>query len=180
MENGKVNNEVKNVLKVFLPNLCVENVTDITVDYLKANGIKTVITDLDNTLIAWDKPHATDELIAWFSALEEAGFSLIIVSNNNEERVRVFAEPHNIPFIHKARKPLATAYRKAIQQMGVEENEVVMVGDQLLTDIFGANRLGIHSILVKPVVQTDGIPTRVNRFFERRILRKLKKQGHLK
>ncbi|MGL4818985.1 MAG: YqeG family HAD IIIA-type phosphatase, partial [Bacilli bacterium] len=83
----KLYNEVTDVLKRFLPDLCVDRVTDISVDYLKKNGITTIITDLDNTLIAWDEPHATEELISWFTALNDAGFRLIIVSNNNEQRV---------------------------------------------------------------------------------------------
>lgn len=167
------------MLKKFLPNEFVNNVYAITPEHLKNLGIKGIITDLDNTLVEWDRPLATPELTNWFKSMKDAGIKITVVSNNNETRVGKFCEPLGIPFIHRARKPLAVSYKKAYQLLNLKADEVCMIGDQLLTDVFGGNRQGIHTILVVPVASTDGIWTRFNRMVERRILSSFKKQGLL-
>ncbi|GGI10680.1 YqeG family HAD IIIA-type phosphatase [Gottfriedia solisilvae] len=167
------------MLKKFLPNEFVNNVYAITPEHLKNLGIKGIITDLDNTLVEWDRPLATPELTNWFRGMKDAGIKITVVSNNNETRVGKFCEPLGIPFIHRARKPLAVSYKKAYQLLNLKADEVCMIGDQLLTDVFGGNRQGIHTILVVPVASTDGIWTRFNRMVERRILSSFKKQGLL-
>ncbi len=144
------------MLKLFLPDDHVETVLEVTPEFLQNKGIKGVITDLDNTLVAWDQPEATPEVIEWFSELRRAGIQVTIISNNTEDRVSFFSKPLEIPFISKARKPMQTAFHKAIKEMGLSKDKVVVVGDQLLTDVFGGNRANLHTILVVPVVQTDG------------------------
>jgi uncharacterized protein len=167
------------MLKKFLPNEFVNNVYAITPEHLKNLGIKGIITDLDNTLVEWDRPLATPELTNWFRSMKDAGIKITVVSNNNETRVGKFCEPLGIPFIHRARKPLSVSYKKAYQLLNLKADEVCMIGDQLLTDVFGGNRQGIHTILVVPVASTDGVWTRFNRMVERRILSSFKKQGLL-
>jgi uncharacterized protein len=165
------------MLKRFLPNEYVKNIYGITPAKLKERGVKGIITDLDNTLIEWDRPNATPELVQWFVEMEKHGINVIIVSNNNEKRVKDFSDPLNIPFVHSARKPMNKAFIRALQTMNLRADEVVMVGDQVLTDVFGGNRLGLHTILVVPVAKTDGFVTKFNRMIERRILKKLKTRG---
>lgn len=162
-----------------LPDEFVTNIFEITPEKLQDLGIKGIITDLDNTLVEWDRADATEELIVWLRIMKEAGIRVIIVSNNNEVRVKTFAEPIDIPYIHKARKPLRNAFNVALSKLGLRPNEVVMVGDQLLTDVMGAKRLGLHTILVKPVAQSDGFVTKFNRFIERRVFNYLKRKGKL-
>lgn len=89
-----------------LPNEFVTSIFEVTPEKLANLGIKGIITDLDNTLVEWDRADATEELVAWFEMMREAGIKIIIASNNNEQRVRTFAEPHGIPFIYRAKKPL--------------------------------------------------------------------------
>ena len=98
------------MLSDFLPNDQVKDVFEITPAYLKERGIKGVITDLDNTLVAWDQPEATPEIIEWFKSLREAGLQVTIISNNNEERVRFFSNPFDIRFILNAKKPSQKAF----------------------------------------------------------------------
>lgn len=170
---------VLRLLKLFLPEEYVKSVFDITPQFLKEHGIKGVITDLDNTLVEWDRPSATPQLKEWFQSLEEHGIKVTIVSNNHDRRVRLFSEPLGIPFIPKARKPMGVAFRKAMKKMGLKKQEVVVIGDQLLTDVLGGNRSGLKTILVVPVAATDGFWTRFNRKIERRILATLKRKGML-
>ncbi|MFJ7637286.1 YqeG family HAD IIIA-type phosphatase [Peribacillus sp. NPDC097264] len=165
------------MLKLFLPSEHVQSIFDIDPEKLKEKGIKGVITDLDNTLVEWDRPTATPELIIWIDKLRAHGILVTIVSNNNEKRVRSFSDPLQIPFIHQARKPMARAFHKARKAMGLKLEETVVIGDQLMTDVLGGNRGGFHTILVVPVAQTDEFRTKINRYFERKIMAFFKRKG---
>lgn len=165
------------MLKHFLPDQHVKSIFEITPESLKEKGVKGIITDLDNTLVEWDRPNATPKLIEWFDHMRKNDILVTIVSNNNEKRVKSFADPLNIPFIYKARKPMGRAFEKALSQMGLRKEETVVIGDQLLTDVLGGNRSGFHTILVVPVASTDGFLTRFNRKVERGILSWFRKKG---
>ena len=167
------------MIKHFLPDQHVKSIIEIQPESLKEKGIKGIITDLDNTLVEWDRPNATPKLIEWFDNMRRHEILVTIVSNNNERRVKSFSDPLQIPFIFQAKKPMTRAFNKAIKQMGLRKEETVVIGDQLLTDVLGGNRSGFHTILVVPVAQTDGFVTRFNRKVERRILNWFKKQGKL-
>lgn len=167
------------MLKLFLPSEHVKSIFDITPQVLIDQGIKGIITDLDNTLVEWDRPSATPKLIEWFEEMKKHGILVTIVSNNNEKRVKSFSDPLKIPFIFQARKPMGRAFRRAIKEMNIQKEETVVIGDQLLTDVFGGNRNGFHTILVVPVAQSDGFFTKFNRKVERRILSVLRKKGML-
>lgn len=163
----------------FIPSEFVKSVFHITPEMLKEKGVKAIITDLDNTLVEWDRPDATPKLIEWFTGMQAAGIQVTIVSNNNELRVKSFADPLGIPFIYRARKPLGKAFKKALSMMSVKKEEVVVIGDQLLTDVFGGNRLKLHTILVIPVAKSDGFVTKFNRMVERKIFKYLDKKGQV-
>lgn len=165
------------MLKKFLPNEHVNSIFDIHPGVLKEKGIKGIITDLDNTLVAWDVKDATPEIVQWFKQMKENDIKVTIISNNNAERVKIFSEPLDIPFIYSAKKPLGHAFKSAAKAMNLEKDEVVVVGDQLLTDVLGGNFAGFYTILVVPIVQTDGKITRINRKMERRILKHMRKKG---
>lgn len=167
------------MLGKFKPDSYKQSVFEITPEYLRKHKIKGIITDLDNTLVEWNRMEATDEIIAWFELMRSNDIQIAIVSNNNEERVGNFATPHQIPFFHRARKPLVTHFKNAIDLFQLSKSEVCVIGDQLLTDIFGGNRLGVHTILVQPVASTDGFFTRFNRRVEKIILYSLRKNGKL-
>jgi HAD superfamily phosphatase (TIGR01668 family) len=165
------------VYKKFLPSEFVKSVFDISPERLLEKGIRGIITDLDNTLVEWDRPEATPKLVNWLKSMKDAGIQVTIVSNNNELRVKSFADPLGIPFIYKARKPMGKAFVKALHTMDVKREEVVVIGDQLLTDVVGGNRIKLHTILVLPVAKSDGFFTRFNRLVERRIFKALKRRG---
>ncbi len=167
------------MLNNFLPNEHYSSVFDINPSDLKANGVKGIITDLDNTLVAWDVKDATDEIIDWFNLLSEHGIQVTIASNNKESRVRLFSQPLDTRSIHSARKPLSKAFKKAQKEMKLEKDEIVVIGDQLLTDVLGGNLAGFHTILVVPIAETDGFFTRFNRKIERRILNWMERKGKL-
>jgi uncharacterized protein len=163
--------------KFFLPDQHVKSIFEIKPEELKSKGIKGIITDLDNTLVEWDRPLATPKLVSWFEDMKKNNIAVTIVSNNNELRVKAFSDPLNIPFIYEARKPMTRAFFRAIKEMGLKKDETVVIGDQLLTDVLGGNRGGFHTILVVPVAKTDGMITKFNRLVERRLLNWFRKKG---
>ncbi len=165
------------MLNYFLPSDYAKSIYDINIDKLLEKGIKGIITDLDNTLIEWDRPEATPELIEWFKMLEEKGLLVTIISNNNQERVGTFSKPLKLPFIYDAKKPMTKAFKQAISDMGIAYSETAVIGDQLITDVLGGNRAGLHTILVSPVTTSDGFWTKFNRRIERFILGKMRKRG---
>jgi HAD superfamily phosphatase (TIGR01668 family) len=165
------------VITSFVPNQYVPSIYNINLEELKAKGMKSIIVDLDNTLVESNCRDATPKLIEWLQQLQQMGFKVMIVSNNNETRVSTFAIPLQIPFIHRAKKPLSISFRRALVELGTEETHTVMVGDQLLTDVWGGNRMGLHTILVVPISGVEGVFTRFNRRLERLVFRWIEKRG---
>jgi len=146
---------------------------------LKDLGIKGVVVDLDNTLVPWNVKEATDEVRVWLKTLQDAGLYVFIFSNNNEERVRYFAEPLQIPYLARARKPLKKSFAHVKKQMNISRGQLAVIGDQLLTDVLGGNRFGAYTILVRPIVESDAPVTKFNRQIEKIILNYFYRTGKL-
>ncbi len=138
-------------MALFFPTLYRRRVTDVTVEELQKLGVKGILLDVDNTLTTHDAPDLNAEVKGWLHRMEENGFALIIVSNNKPHRVAPFAEKIGLPFYALARKPLPFGYRSAAKQMGVAVKQCVAIGDQIFTDILGANLSGMASILLEPI-----------------------------
>jgi hypothetical protein len=165
------------LLNKLIPRLQVATIYDIDMDGLMAAGIRGIVTDLDNTLVGARDPHATPELIDWLETVKRRGLQVVIVSNNHHARVSAFASPLSLPFIHSARKPTNAAFRKALSIMKLKPEQVCVIGDQMMTDVLGGNRMGLYTILVKPIAAADeGFFTKaVNRRLERMALFWLRK-----
>lgn len=165
------------MLDIFKPTYMVDSIYNITPEQLKDKGKKVVFTDLDNTLIAWNHPHATDELRTWLKDLRDAAIDVIVLSNNNEERVDKAVEGLGITHIASAFKPRRKGFNKAFETIDHNKDEVIMVGDQVITDIIGANRFKVDSVLVKPILDSDAWNTKFNRFIEYKILKQIVKHN---
>lgn len=145
------------------------SVKDIDFKSFKAKGYKAVLFDVDNTLVPHGAP-ATDESISFFKELHGLGFKTCLISNNKEPRVSPFAKAVGTDYIYKADKPAAKGYAKAMEKLGTNPDNTLFVGDQLFTDIWGANRAGIRSILVKPIHPKEEIQIVLKRYLEKVIL----------
>ncbi|USS85247.1 YqeG family HAD IIIA-type phosphatase [Fructilactobacillus myrtifloralis] len=167
------------MLKAFKPTWMVENVFQISPQKLRQHGITTVLADLDNTLIPWNNKNSTTKLKHWMESLQAAGIKLVVVSNNNPKRVKRAVGDLQLSFVAHALKPLPVGMKRALKQGHLHKQEVVMVGDQLLTDVLAANNCKIKSIWVKPLVQTDLLPTKLNRQLEKLVYRLLQKKYKL-
>jgi len=167
------------LLNLLCPDIYLESIYQLDLSKLKKKGIKGIITDLDNTLIAWDENEIYPQLDDWFKILKEEGFKVCIVSNNSLERVSEFADIFGIPAIPKAVKPRRRAFRLAMEKMQLKPEEAAVLGDQVFTDVLGGNRLGLFTILVIPVSEREFIGTKVVRQAEKFVLKRLKNKGML-
>ncbi|MCI3923185.1 YqeG family HAD IIIA-type phosphatase [Paenibacillus sp. TRM 82003] len=169
------------MLHLMLPKQRVRTIYDIDLEELKRIGIRGILTDLDNTLVGAKEPLATPELAAWLQRVLEHGFQVVVVSNNNDLRVRTFSEPLGLPFVSRARKPLNAAFSRGLQIMSLRPQEAAIVGDQMMTDVLGGNRLGLYTILVDPIAVSDEswFTTNVNRNLERAFSSRMRKKGWL-
>src|SRR5699024_4857917 len=136
--------------------------------YLQSENKKGIIVDLDNTLVPWDMAHATEEVIEWLKKMKEAGIQVTIFSNNNADREYIYAEPFKAPFVSRANKPIRRASGKAQKMINLNKEEIIVVGDRLLTDVRGGNRAGFYTILGVPSVESDAPITKFNRRLERK------------
>lgn len=159
--------------KLFTPTWCINSIYSIASEDIKKHHIKGLIVDLDNTLLAWNVLEHTEQLREWAESILKEGIQIFILSNNNHLRVKKIAQPLNIPYKATALKPSRRNFRLAMEQMNLEPEETLVIGDQIMTDVVGANRLGLKVVLVKPIVNHDNIYTVVNRTLEKTILRKV-------
>ena len=157
------------MLKMFYPDREVDSTYDIDFEALYKNGYRGVIFDIDNTLVPHGAP-ADERAIALFERLRTIGFQTMLLSNNKEPRVKMFHDGVHSPYIYKAGKPGRTGYQNAMEQMGTNVTNTLFVGDQLFTDVWGAKRTGIFSILVHPIHPKEEIQIVLKRYLEKVVL----------
>lgn len=157
------------MLQSFYPKKRAKSIYEINFAKLYEVGYRGVIFDIDNTLVPHGKP-ATPEIIEFFEQLRSIGFQTRLLSNNQMERVEPFALAVQSQFICNAHKPARTNYLLAVREMGIKIDETVFVGDQLFTDIYGANRSKIESILVEPIHKKEEIQIVLKRKLEKVVL----------
>lgn len=162
-------------LQAFYPKEYVDSAYEIPYESFYKKGIRGVIFDVDNTLVPHGAP-ADDRAVKLFEQLRTLGFSTCLMSNNKEPRVASFAARVESRYIFKAGKPASGGYRKAMELMGTTETTTLFVGDQLFTDVYGANRTGIYGILVKPIHPKEEIQIVLKRYLERIVLYFYKKE----
>ena len=150
----------------FIPDIYQKNIYDIDYHKLKKRGIKCLLFDLDNTLVPVKTDTPTKKVKELFHFLE-TDFKVIIISNSNRKRLIPFKEGLNVDVAASAHKPFKKKYLKIMATYKFKEHEIAAIGDQLLTDIYGANKIGITSILISPIGEYEKFGTKINRFFEK-------------
>ena len=157
------------MLETFYPDLYVDSTYSLPFEQLYEQGYRGIIFDVDNTLVPHGAP-ADERALELFRRLKSIGFSTCVLSNNKEPRVAPFAKLVNSPYIFKGNKPSRKGYKKAMQIMQTNESNTFFVGDQLFTDVWGARRTGIYSILVKPINPKEEIQIVLKRYLEAIVL----------
>lgn len=157
------------MLQTFYPREYRDSAYEIPYEKFYEKGYRGIIFDVDNTLVPHGAP-ADEKAIRLFERLRAAGFSTCILSNNKEPRVSPFAKRVDSPYIYKGDKPSRRGYERAMEVMGTGRDNTLFVGDQLFTDVWGANRTGLYSILVKPINPKEEIQIVAKRYLERAVL----------
>lgn len=163
------------MLKTFFPDIDVKNVFELDEKFFSTYNIRGVIFDIDNTLVTHDTHTPPEDILNYFKALEEKGIRIAIVSNNHAQRVEKFCRDLGYPFVARAWKPFKKNLREIQNRLGVKKEGMCLVGDQIFTDIYGANRMGYLSVLVTAVGENETKLVAVKRIFEKIVLRKYRK-----
>ena len=160
---------------ILYPNAHLNNVREITTNFLQNNKINALILDVDNTLIDYDK-NLPEETIEWAKELKNNNIKLYILSNTNKkEKVKTVAEKLGIEYMYFAKKPLKSGFKKVQEKLKEPSQNIAVVGDQIFTDIVGGNRCKMFTILVEPIAEKDIWITMVKRPLENAIKRKYHK-----
>ena len=137
--------------KLTLPEYYTADVRTLDYQAFYDAGYRVLLFDLDNTLLPWNVYDADEDTIAFGKKLEEMGFKVAIVSNNNGDRVRRIARAMELPYVPKALKPLPMGFKKGVELFGLPKKQVLILGDQFYTDMFGGFFAGITRVYVEPL-----------------------------
>ena len=158
------------------PDAYLENIKEITLEFLRKNNIKGLVLDIDNTLIDYDK-NLLEGTQNWCENLKQNKIKLCILSNTNKvKKVEKVAKILDLEYIYFAHKPNKKGFLKAKELLNLNLNEIAVVGDQIFTDVWGGNRLGMYTILTKPIDKRDILLTKIKRPFEKVVIKYYLKQ----
>lgn len=157
------------MLQRFYPDEYMDSAYQIEFARLYQEGYRGVIFDIDNTLVPHGAP-ADEQAKALFGQLKELGYQCCLLSNNKEPRVKMFNDEVQVQYIFKAGKPKVSGYERAMELMGTHRTNTLFVGDQIFTDVYGANRAGIRTILTRPIHPKEEIQIVLKRYLEKIVL----------
>lgn len=159
--------------KYLVPDYYLDDIYQITPEFLKSLGIRAIVADIDNTLVTYDDPEPIPALLVWLKGMEEAGIQIALVSNNSKHD-RVIRFNKDLGYFATARsgKPFGKGVKRALASMKVSPKEAVMLGDQIFTDILAGSHLGMKTILVKPIKDRTDWFFRTKRKLEKPLLRR--------
>ncbi len=168
------------MLERLCPDEIVPRLEHIDQQVLLERGIRGLLIDVDNTLVNWRGHRIPKQRVAWLNAAKDH-FAICLLSNSiTARRLRHLGKVLALPYVARwgwGRKPFSGGYREAFKLIGVPPSQTAMIGDQLLTDVFGGNRLGMHTILVHTVSDSEFFITRINRWIEAIIRARLIRRG---
>ena len=156
---------------LLLPDIKLDRVTEITVDYLKKYHIQALILDVDNTLSTHHGQHLTEGLEEWLDTMRENGIKLTVLSNSTDKRLAPFAAKIGLDYISLGLKPLPFGFYRALKALGTAKGETAIVGDQIFTDILGGNMVGVTTILLTPIKLESSARFKFKRKIEWKILK---------
>lgn len=165
-------------MKRYIPSMYKQSIFDIPYQTLKKKGIKCLVFDLDNTLALIDEKKCPDKVKELCNKLKK-DFRVVIISNNNKKRILPYMEALEIDGVSMALKPLPRGLKKIQKKYGYKKEEMVMIGDQIMTDIASGNSFRIMTVLVDPLGKKDLKITGLNRFLENQILKRFARKGIL-
>ena len=134
-----------------LPKVIANAITDLTPEFLQKRGVELLMMDFDNTIVPYVTNEPTEQVVSWFETMQASSVKLCVVSNSHKDRVKIFCKKYGIDCITHAKKPFSRGIRQCLDRYGVKPETCALVGDQIYTDVLGANCAGVQSILVKAI-----------------------------
>ena len=134
-----------------LPKLIFHKLTDVTPDFLREREIRLLMLDFDNTMLPYTSKIPSPELLLWIDKMKRAGIDLCVVTNSKKPKSAAFCKAHNLACITHSKKPTGKGIRQCLARFQAAPQEAALAGDQIFTDVLGANCVGATSILVKPI-----------------------------
>lgn len=163
-----------------LPSYYAKSIFDIPVSFYVKEKFTHVISDLDNTLDAFDCLSPSPRVIELNERLKKAGIKLIVITNNTEKRIKDYATTLGVNYLYSARKPFSGKIKNFLKLHGIDSSKVVLIGDQLLTDVKCAKNGNFKVVLTEPIVKKDQWTTKFNRLIDRPLRKRYAKKGLLK
>ena len=164
------------MVEKYMPDIYQKSIYYINYDKLLKKGIRCILFDLDNTIAPPHVKAPTKRLKKLFDELKDKGFKIIIISNSPKHRIEPFKNELNVDACAMSLKPSKNKYQRIMEKYKYKSTEIAAIGDQLLTDIYGANKLDITSILINPLTPHDYSITFINRLLEKIIFTSLAKK----
>ena len=163
-------------MAVFRPTAVRQGLMDLTPEFLTGLGARALLLDIDNTVASYTSHEPIPGAVEWAKKMVDAGFRVLVVSNNFKRRVQPFAARFGLGCISFAMKPFPFGYLKARRRLKVKRTECVIIGDQIFTDVIGANLCGMKSVLLTPIEEEEGFSFRVRRHFEKGLREKFQRR----
>ena len=167
------------MFKKFIPYCHAKNIYEVDPNFFVKQGVKLVLIDLDNTLDSFKVRRASVKTINFINSLKNYGLTPVVISNNKENRVKDFANDLKIDFVANAKKPFSKKILNTISKRNLKPDDVMLVGDQMMTDVQAAHKAGLRMVLCNKLVKEDQWTTHINRIFGRRIKKYLQKRNKL-
>lgn len=168
-------------MNLFKPDYYVRNFENIDLDRLKKAGIRLLLCDIDNTLVAFNDPDSNEKVKKFLNKVRRSGIDVALCSNAAPKRAKRFAKDLEVEKVfYLSFKPTSRNIKKAMEYYHVSPEQTALLGDQLLTDMLGGHLAGCYTILTAPIIEKDKFDTRINRFFENFIYRYYEKKNIFK
>lgn len=167
------------MFKKFIPFAHSQSIYEIDPEFFNRNGVKTLFIDLDNTLDSYKAREPNERTINYINKLKAAGITPVIISNNKPHRVSGYANKAGIDFLASAHKPGAKRIKQELARRVLKTDEVMLVGDQMMTDVLAAHKAKIRVVLTEKLVKEDQWTTHINRLMDRPIRRHHRRKGNL-
>lgn len=170
----------KREIQKVIPDSYYPNIYQIDYEKLKINNIDTLLFDIDNTIAKVDDLNVPKETFILFQKLKKQNFKILLLSNNNIKRTTPISKVLDVEVLANAGKPDKIAYDKALDMLNSKKENVVAIGDQILSDIVGAKKYGVKAILVDQLSKENNIQTGMAQKLQKYIIKKLTKKNLFK
>jgi len=166
-QNSEITGAFEGKRPLLVPHIVIDHISDLAPEFLLALGKRNALVDLDNTLLAWGSEELDQAVVSWVKSALDAGIKICVLSNTRSYRVAYYAVQLGVPYVGMALKPRRKAARAAMDLLGCAPADTLIIGDQIFTDILLGRRLGLYTVLVKPITMREQLWMRLVRRIER-------------